>query len=68
MLRSTQPPTLRTGMSSCLQMRRPSVAEWGGGMSSCCTMGPSSLLAQCMATYGTAVSLADANQLPLPRL
>jgi len=38
-LRSTQPPTLSgTGNDSSLRVRgwRPSVADWGGGMSASC--------------------------------
>jgi len=41
-LRSTQPPTFRgTEMSSSLRVtgRRPSVADWGSGMTASCTAG-----------------------------
>jgi len=44
-LRPTQPPILRgPEMSSTCSLRaprrRPTVADWGGGMSLCCTAGP----------------------------
>jgi len=43
--------------------------DWGSGMSVCCTTGPTvRSLRQWMATWYPAVSLALANQLPLPRL
>jgi len=56
-------------LSIQLMAFRPSVADWGCGMSVCCTTGPIvRYRRQWMAAWCATVSLAHANQLPLPRL